>query len=324
MSTIQEVAKLAGVATGTVSRYLNGMNMREANRAKIEAAIKTLGYRPNYAAKSLRNNQTMLVGMLMNNMYNLLAAGLVARMENEMEKYGYVTAISGFRYDPKLFESRLDALLAHRVDALVVFEADSSWPGTATLRNLDIPVIAVGSPLDFPNVDSVLIDDRASSREAVSQLIAQADARFGIIGAHQESYASRERLAGALEAIDAAGLPRNQVPVYLGDYSRQDGCELARRLICEDGAHSIFCTNYGMSLGVLDTLVELGLEPGHDIAFTCYSYLDPGTVSRPSIKTICPPLDEVGRAVSNLVIERLQKTAPGEVQRILLQNVFNG
>ncbi len=74
MSSVREVAELAGVSVGTVSRYLNGQQLKAANQAKIAAAIEQLDYKQNIIAKGLKNNQSFSIGLLMNSISSRFAA----------------------------------------------------------------------------------------------------------------------------------------------------------------------------------------------------------------------------------------------------------
>lgn len=96
MSTIQDVAKRASVSAGTVSRYLNGYQLKVANQNRVEAAIEELGYRSNYLARSLRSNRSMSTGLLINNMLNHFAVSVVAQAERKMElnDYNITSAVS--------------------------------------------------------------------------------------------------------------------------------------------------------------------------------------------------------------------------------------
>lgn len=122
MSTIQEVAKRVGVSAGTVSRYLNGYQLKAANQNRVEAAIEELGYRSNYLARSLRSIRSMSIGLLINNMLDHFAVSVVAQVERKMELNDYNIILSGFREDRDVFVRKLENLIDRCVDGLILCE----------------------------------------------------------------------------------------------------------------------------------------------------------------------------------------------------------
>ena len=150
MSTIQEVAKRAGVSAGTVSRYLNGHQLKAGNQSRVEAAIEELGYRSNYLARSLRSNQSMSIGLLINNMLNHFAVSVVAQVEREMELNDYNIILSGFREDREVFIRKLENLIDRRVDGLILFEAIEDERARKLIEQSGIPTISISNPLPYP------------------------------------------------------------------------------------------------------------------------------------------------------------------------------
>ena len=307
MSTIQEVAKRAGVSAGTVSRYLNGHQLKAGNQSRVEAAIEELEYRSNYLARSLRSNQSMSIGLLINNMLNHFAVSVVAQVEREMELNDYNIILSGFREDREVFIRKLENLIDRRVDGLILFEAIEDERARKLIEQSGIPTISISNPLPYPCVDNMLAANRKSCREVTRRIIHAGHARIGVLAGIQEEYVSRERLAGVLEAFDEAGLPRNNAVVRIGDYPRECGYRDMMHLVCEDHVDCVFALNYGRSQGAQQALNELGLRIGEDISFACYDYLDTKTYFHPSITTVCPPSLEIGTNAAREILSMIQE-----------------
>lgn len=307
MSTIQEVAKRAGVSAGTVSRYLNGHQLKASNRIRVEAAIKELGYRSNYLARSLRSKQSMSIGLLINNMLNHFAVSVVAQVEREMELNDYNIILSGFREDREVFVRKLENLIDRRVDGLILFEAIEDDRARRLLEQSGIPTLSISNPLPYSCVDNMLAANRASCREVTRRMIEAGHERIGILAASQDEYVSRERLAGALEAFDEAGLPRKNAVVRIGGYERECGYRDMMHLVCEDHVDCVFALNYGRSQGAQQALNELGLRIGEDISFACYDYLDTKTYFHPSITTVCPPSIEIGSRAAREILSMIEE-----------------
>lgn len=306
MPTIQEVAKRAGVSAGTVSRYLNGHQLKATNQSRVEAAIEELGYRSNYLARSLRSKQSMSIGLLINNMLNHFAVSVVAQVEREMELNDYNIILSGFREDREVFIRKLENLIDRRVDGLILFEAIEDERAYKLIEQSRIPTIAISSPLPFHYVDNMLAANRKSCHEVTSRMIEAGHTRIGVIAGIQEEYVSRERLSGVLEAFDEAGLPRNNAVVRVGDYSREYGYRDMMDLIEKDRVECVFALNYGRGQGAQQAVSELGLRIGEDISFACYDYLDTKTYFHPSITTVCPPSLEIGTNAAREILSMIK------------------
>lgn len=322
VSTIQEVAKRAGVSAGTVSRYLNGYKLKQRNADAIEQAIAELDYRPNLMARSLRRNRSMTIGLLINNMQNNLAMQVVAQVETEMEQNDYSILLSGFREDRAVFEQQLRTLVSRGIDGLIMFEVPWSVdPDNDPVQELDIPVLAINMPYDSPNVDSILPMNRESSHEVVAKMIACGHDRIGIIAAPLHEYVSRERLGGVLDAVLEAGLPPENVHVLFGDYTPRSGRARMAELL-DFGINAVFVCNYKMSQGALQAARERGRTIGTDLSYACYDYYDTHELLYPRLTTICPPTQEMGSLAAARLLKMIDNDERGSGKRTMLPNTI--
>ncbi len=312
MATIQQVAALAGVSTGTVSRYLNGARVKDATKESIDAAVAELGYHRNLLAGSLRSRKSRSVGLLVNNMLNHFATSAI---EREMELGNYIILLAGFRNDPAVFEQKLGLLLDRQVDGIVLFEGDAAWSPGRLVERSGIPVISVSSPYDSPCVDSVVADSRASARRVAREMLRAGHERLGVIAGPQHEHVSSERLEGVREAVAEAGLPEGSLTVYLGDYSRESGYAGLVDLVEGHGLDTVFCCNYGMGQGALQAVAERGLVIGEDLNYASYDYFDLASLFYPRITTICPPTGAIGTYAASHLLELVEAGVPasGEV-----------
>ena len=311
MSTIQEVAKRAGVSAGTVSRYLNGYQLKAANQNRVEAAIEELGYRSNYLARSLRSNRSMSIGLLINNMLNHFAVSVVAQVERKMELNDYNIILSGFREDRDVFVRKLENLIDRRVDGLILCEPIEDERARKIIEQSGVPALSISNPLPYSCVDNILASSRKSCREVTRGMIEAGHERIGVLAASQEEYVSRERLAGVLETFDEAGLPRKNAVVRIGGYPRECGYRDMMHLVNEECVDCVFALNYGRSQGAQQALNELDLRIGEDISFACYDYLDTKTYFHPSITTVCPPSIEIGSMAATEILAMIEEDRLG-------------
>ena len=118
-ATVVDVARSAGVAIGTVSRYLNGHTVRRANRDQIEQAIAALGYRRNAVASAMKTNVTHMVGFMVPTLSEF-HAGLLEQLSRRMRRTGRAVVSYCHEDDPRAITEGLEFFASHRVDALVM------------------------------------------------------------------------------------------------------------------------------------------------------------------------------------------------------------
>lgn len=323
MSTIQEVAQRAGVSTGTVSRYLNGYKLKQKNMDAIKQAIEDLDYHPNLTARSLRRSRSMTIGLMINNMQNNLASQVVSQIEEDVDEAGYSLLLSGFRKSREVFEHQVVNLANRGIDGLILFEApqpDSKGPDP--IRSLDLPILSINTQYNAPNVDSILPRNKQSSYDVVSHMISCGHDRIGIIAAPQREEVSRERLAGALEAIQSAGLPASSAVVLFGDYSPDSGRNCMTELLNRN-VDCVFTCNYKMGLGALQAAIEAGRVIGKNLSYACYDYDDTHEMFYPRLTTVCPPAHDLGSLASQELLSMIEDGRRGTGRVTLLSNTIN-
>lgn len=317
-ATIQDVAKLAKVSVGSVSRYLNGHQLKPDNMDKISKAITTLGYRENFAAKSLKSNQSFAIGLLMNKQ-SYFSETMVAKIEAELGQAGYGILISGFMNDEKKFKSKLDFLLSRQIDGLILFEAPSEWEEVQRIKTLKIPVISVNTPLEYPNVVTIISDNRESTSKVILEMIKNGHSDIGIISPPGNDYVAKERLKGILDILEDH--PKITGHIHYGDYSKESGYLGSKKIVENKKITALFVSNYNMSLGALEYLVEHDIKIGKDISFACYDYFSIRDLFKPKLTVIRPPVTEIGEKAAEIMSQQLNLSEKIAIEnRIELKN----
>ncbi|MBQ7408161.1 MAG: LacI family DNA-binding transcriptional regulator, partial [Clostridia bacterium] len=119
-ATIADVAKLAGVAKSTVSKYINNGNLRPSERERVESAIRELNYVPNGLARGLKNLKSFTIGVIIPTLDSSFSAQILSAMEQELQQYSYGVLISDCRGDKDLELKALKFLQQKTVDAYVL------------------------------------------------------------------------------------------------------------------------------------------------------------------------------------------------------------
>ena len=128
-ATIKDVARETGLSIATISKYINGGNVLDENRASIDRAIERLGYKVNALARGLKTNQTMTVGVLIPDLKNLFCTTIISSLENILMQNGYSTIVCDYNQNPDMESGKLDFLVDKQVDGILLMPSGSPLAG---------------------------------------------------------------------------------------------------------------------------------------------------------------------------------------------------
>jgi LacI family gluconate utilization system Gnt-I transcriptional repressor len=181
--TLSAVAERAGVSAITVSRVVRLPEMvAPQTRAKVEAAMRELGYVPNQLAGALAGARTKSVGVLVPTIANSIFADTVQGLSDELEPLGYAVILAQSRYDADREDHMLSALLSRRPEAIIMVGSPATEDGARLLRRAGIPIVETWELPDEP-IDAVAGFDNYAAGVAVAQhLVAQGRKHLAFIG----------------------------------------------------------------------------------------------------------------------------------------------
>ncbi len=307
-ATIHDVARKACVSVGTVSRYLNGHELKEKNRQAVEQAIEELGFKENMIAKGLKNNRTMTIGVVIGSLTDIFSTSIVSAFERCVEKHNYSIIVCDYDGDENRFRSKVDFLKERSVDGLVIF------PGhrfAETLKNCigrDIPAVVVNDDFSGVEADKVIVDNSNASFRAIERFINMKHRRISVINGPEDSYVSRERFKGYLEALSVYGIPVDDKYVKYGNFSSVGGYEAVKSLFSlSDPPTALFIANYYMTLGAVMAINELGIQVPEQLSVIGFDRFDFMDAVHPALTVIEQPSDVMGEAVADVILRRMRK-----------------
>jgi LacI family transcriptional regulator len=213
--TLHEVAARSGVSIATVSRALNGLAVSKASLARVEAAARELGYVPNEAARALRSERTMTMGLIFSDLRNTLGIDLLDALSETIEQAGYSLLISTARGDVDRYDVLMRRFLERRVDALFCIRPRGPGVALGAYQAAGIPVVnmfaAAGA---FAGLPTVLPAFAEAARDLGAHLRALGHVRVAIV--------RRELRAAPLQAI-GEGLKAQGLVVEAVQASEADG-----------------------------------------------------------------------------------------------------
>ncbi|MFJ2520175.1 LacI family DNA-binding transcriptional regulator [Cellulosimicrobium cellulans] len=207
-ATLADVARLAGVSAKTVSRVYDGStNVSPDTRRRIEEAAARLSFRPNLLARDLRHGGvSSAVGFVLGDLTNPFYFQVAAGMERELAQHGLTMVLTATEDDPAEEERVAGTLLAQRVRALVLVPIAQDQSYLESERRLGTPVVTIDRPAHNLLADSVVLDNREGTAEAVRALTRLGHRRIAFVCSPADLYTHAERLAGYREALREVGV----------------------------------------------------------------------------------------------------------------------
>lgn len=305
--TIVEVAELANVAIGTVSRYINGQTVRRANRDQIEQAISTLGYRRNALAAAMKTDLTNTVGFMVPSLDEFHST-VLEHLSRRMRSTGRALLTYCHDADRASVIDGLDFFVAHRVDCLVM-------DGRGDVDDRILELIRNGTPVifydnDWPGlpVDRVLVENRAASFRAVSHLLDIGHQRIAVLTGNADDYTGRERYEGYRQAMESRGLAVNPDYVLDTHWSEAEAYSgMLRLLSLAEPPTALYCCNYNMGRGALRLLREQGLRVPDDISLVSFDDVPLFQLHESGITAVAQPMVKIADTITSIMTSRLSE-----------------
>jgi LacI family transcriptional regulator len=310
--TIHDVARLAKVSIGTVSKVLNGNGRVSAEtRTRVKDVALQVGFRPNHLAQSLHRGQSFTVGVISNDNFGRFAMPIVEGLEECLSEKRISVFMCNATDDPALEARHVESFLAKRVDGIVVTGRRADKRPTLHVPLADLPTLYVYSQTDDPNALCLLPDDHGGARLACDHLIKLGRRRIAHVTGPERFEAVRLRREGYRAALKSAGLAAHVA--LTGPWSEAWGREAVNRLFAggRQPPDAIFCGNDQIARGVADALRERGIGAPEDVALVGFdNWLVIAEAMRPLLTTIDMNLKELGRETGR----RLMAMIAGERQ----------
>lgn len=309
-ATIIDVARAAGVAVGTVSRYLNGLPIRGGNRERIAQVIDELGYRRNSAAASMKTNTSHIVGMLVPAVGEFHGA-LLDQVTRRMRQSGRAVLCYCHDTEPSAAVEGLEFFAGHRVDA-VLMDGNEEL-GQRLSPYIDEGMLVVLYDNDVPGLaaDRVFVENRRVSRRLVDHLLDLGHERVAIIHGNLRDSAARERLDGYRDALKAHGIAERPELVVDGRWNEHRGYTCMGDLMAlPEPPTAVFGANYNMSFGILRWCHEHNVSIPRDMSLVSFDDVPAFSVHQPGITAVGQPVDKIAQAMVSIVSERLEQPSP--------------
>ncbi|RLP76014.1 LacI family transcriptional regulator [Mycetocola tolaasinivorans] len=336
--TVYDVAERAGVSIATVSRVLRSPNrVRPDTAARVEAAVRELGYVPSGAARGLAERRTGVLGLYLpgfdaieelteielpetggtdivsdlgrsadDHVADLYFDEVVRGAELEAWRRGYALMVAVGRGENSV-QTFTD--MAGRVDGLIVL-ARAVPDAVLTPLAARIPVVVLSARGDYEAFDRVSVSNREGMAALTDHVLAHTTGEIVYLGGPEESPDARDRRRGVRDALEKHGRTEDvrwMSEIFTRDTGRRVGRELVRAAASgEPLPGAVLCGNDQMALGVLDEFTAAGIAVPERVLVSGFDGIPAAALSSPRLSTVRQPIEDLGRAAIALLDERFQ------------------
>ncbi|MCC9306509.1 LacI family DNA-binding transcriptional regulator [Kitasatospora sp. RB6PN24] len=300
-----DVAALAGVSHQTVSRVLNGSpNVRAQTRERVLAAIRTLDYRPNTAARALVTRRSRTLGVISFDSTLYGPSQMLYGIEQAARGAGYFLSIASLRHqDTRSVHEAVDRLRDQAVEGIAVIASRASAMAALARQITTVPMVTVG-PADPGRLSGAGVDNEAGARAAVRYLLDQGHRTVHHVAGPDDWLEAKARQAGWRRTLEDRERPVPESTV--GDWSARSGYRAALRLVDDPRMTAVFCANDHMALGFVRALHERGRRVPEDVSVVGFDDIPEAGFLNPPLSTVRQDFGELGRRGLGLLLHRIQ------------------
>ncbi len=309
MTTIADVARIAGVSSSTVSHVVNGTRfVKPETELAVREAIAKTGYTPNSLARALARSATNSVGIAISAISNPYFSDIIRAVERECSGLGMDVFLADTNDEPAKELEVVQALHQRRVDGIILAPCSSREPNAMSyLKENRIPTVLVDR-LASPEFDQVGVQNAKSVEHLVDHLVEHGHSRIGMIPGQPGFATTLERVDGFRRALRRHNLDASPDLIASGSASVDDAARS-----CEDlmrGARpptALVSGNNLATIGSMRGLRRLGLAVPRDIALVGFDDFEWADCFEPYLTVIAQPCLDIGRRAAKMLLERLKK-----------------
>lgn len=321
---LRDVAAHAGVSVKTVSNVVNGyVHVSPRTRARVEAAVAELGYRPNLTARSLRGGRSGIIALAVPELGVPYFAELAQWVVKAASDRGFTVLIDQTEATADNERLVLEGIREHLIDGLI-FNPLALGSEELARRRDRTPMVLLGERVEGGPVDHVAIDNVAAVGEAVAHLAEQGRRRIAAIGAQHTASGETAhiRLTGYREGLARSGLRYDPALVAEAPaFHREDGARAMARLLDGPAApDAVFAFNDLLALGALRVCHERGVRVPDDVSIVGFDDIDDGRYSVPSLSTVSPDKEQIAQLAVEFLVSRLRGDASSPAQRVVVRH----
>lgn len=303
MTTIKDIARLAGVSVTAVSYALNDTGtISDETRKRVQQAAKELNYHPNAFARHLKKRKTLTIGVFITRFGGSFYEEILEGIHDAVLQTDYELMVCPeSRTIPRLLTQR-------QVDGAIVFDSRTQSEMLLRLASKRFPIVVLDRYLKADYLLPLLLDNQRGTREAFAHLYAQGARRMGFVSGAADSLDNHERMRAFLQEAAQHSAP---VQHYLGNFTERSGYEAAREMLAgDDLPEAVFCANDQMAIGLIKALKEAQVRIPQDVGVVGFDDIQIARYMQPTLSTVGTSRTAWGATAATELINYLEAGTP--------------
>lgn len=306
---IIDVAKRAGVSPATVSRVLNQSTLvKEKTKHKVMQAVEEMGYFPNAAAKQLRSQKTMTIGVAVTDINISYNAEIIKGIENiaHPRKYKVLICDSDNQKEKEL--DYLSLLMDRTVDGMIFVAPQLTDQALIDLAERNYSIGLIGRYIEHAKIPCAHTDNVKFSKEVVEHLIERGHKEIAFLSGYADVVDSYERLEGYIKALRDRQIAFRPELIESGNFSEEGGYAAIKRLFDKKQSFTaVYAANDEMALGVYKACWELGVEMSGQLAIVGVDNDRICKYIKPTLSTVNQPKYTMGALMAEKLIDQMNE-----------------
>ncbi len=311
-ATIKDVAKEAGLSVATVSRVLNSSaNVSGEASKRVNAAVRKLGYSPNYLGRNLRCRRTNVLLVIMPTSEHSFYMKIVSGIQRYAQPRGYDVICASSNSTSEIEVRQMNMLFNRTVDGVIMLGTQYGADTLNTLaKDYDIALCCEG--VEGANVLTVVVDDERAEFDAANALIDMGHKRIAFVGAN-DAVSSVQRRNGYKRALTERGIGVRGEYIYSGSFEYEHGALAFEHFMkLEEPPTALLCVSDLLAISAINAAEKAGLKVGRDISIMGFDNISMCEMMIPSVSTVEQPCAALGELVVRKLIANI--TSSGSVK----------
>lgn len=313
-ATIKDIARASGLSVATVSKFINGRNVREKNRIVLEQAIREQNYRINESARALKTNRSRTIGLVVAKFGDVFASELASAIVKELRKHQYSLLVCESHNSLEGEEEAFDFLTSKQVDGIMTTLIGGDCQHYQDFfEKYSIPVVLFDSKLERDYCDTVILDNVQAAYTATRHLIDAGHRDIAIIRGSEGFFTADQRFEGYKNAMRDAGIPIQKQYVVTVDYAQTDMYDCIKDLFSQKKhPTAVFSVNHFTTMSTIMALNELDISiPGEVSVFGFDNYYLSNLI-KPRLWLMEQPLAQIAEEGTKMMMKRITQQESNE------------
>ena len=319
MTSIKDVAKIAGVSTATVSRVLSHSSyVSDEVRKKVLSAVAKAGYRPNRLARNLRVRSSNTIGLIVADIQNPFFTSISRAVQDAAYDNDLNVFLCNTDEDYVKEKIYLELMRDEHAAGIIIAPTHQTDESIQRILEHDIPCVVIDRELPNADIDTVVINNEEAGYRLTKHLLDTGKRRICVV-AGSGSTTGALRLDGCIRALREYGAGAKSPRIYTVKASESEGyrvmTDIASGNLSCDG---VISTNGLLATGIYRKIHELKIRMPEEIAFACFDETLWTRLVDPDITVVRQPTEEIGHAAVELLLRRIKEEDPGSTRKMML------